>query len=322
MTEFKIFLPLLRRAYLLSVLFSLFTYLLSLVFAIAAVYSLDNIQLILQFDSIRSNNLPTWALDHCTLLLFSSIIIIAFISAFLISGLSKPNFYRSSFGFLKGELSISEINFLLLMPLICSASFFSFYVLHFLEESAGIPVGGVEFQNLFEEFLLSSYSVFAEELIFRMLPMLLPIAFFLLISTRKDGIGIRAVLLAFFKPRSFERSNSAKVVVPRRFVAMLVLSSSLIFAYAHIASGAWGMGKFLTAFIAGLILGFSAFNYGFEASILIHWFYNTYWPSLAFASEFIFRLGWIYSGAFYYTMISGAAMLIFLPLIFRSDIKR
>lgn len=318
MTSAKGIVPVLRRVYFLSAVFSLSTYLLSMGLAIVVVCLQDGFPVSLQSDSIESYTLLGWALDRGSLLPLFLIMILAFISAFMISGISPPNFYRSSVGFLKGESSASGLNFLLLMPLICSASFFSFYLMHFLEESAGIPVGGVAFQNLFEEIFLSSYSVFAEELVFRMLPVLIPVASYLLISTRLDAFGIRAVLLAFFKPRLFIASNGGQVDVPHRFVAALVVSSSLIFAYAHIASGAWGAGKFLTAFIAGLILGYSAFNYGFDSSVLIHWFYNAYWPFLALASEFLYPFGGIYVGIFYYTMISGALMLVFLPLLFRS----
>lgn len=287
--------------------------------AIVAVCSSNNFTFF-QLESLEPCRLPGLVIDRSLLLPIFLLMIFAFMLAFLISGIASPNFYRSSVDFLEGKSGASGMNFLLLMPLICSVSFFSFYLVHFLEESAGIPVGGVVFQNLFEEIFLSSYSVFAEELIFRMLPVLIPIAFYLLTYTRGGGIGIRAVLLAFFKPRFFMISNSGRVTVPRRFVATLVALSSLIFAYAHLESGSWGVGKFVTAFIAGLILGFSAFNFGFESSILIHWFYNTYWPSLALASEFILPLRGIYSGIFYFTMISGAFMLVlvFLPLMLRS----
>ncbi|MEN3006105.1 MAG: hypothetical protein ABC505_00855 [Candidatus Methanosuratincola petrocarbonis] len=319
MTKAKGFLPVIRGVYFLFAVFSLSTYLLSMVLAIAVACLPNKFPGSLQLGSFESYALPGWVLDQGLLPLLLLLMIIAFISAFIVSGISPPNLYKSSVAFLKGGTSASGMNFLLLMPLICSASFFSFYVMHSLEESAGIPIGGVVFQDLFEEVLLSSYSVFAEELVFRMLPVLIPVAFYLLVSYPEGATGIREVLLVFFKPRSFIVSKRGSVNVPRRFVAVLVVSSSLIFAYAHLASGAWGAGKFLTSFIAGLILGFSAFNYGFESSILIHWFYNTYWPSLAFASEFPFPLGVIYSGAFYYTMISGALMLVLLPLTFRSS---
>lgn len=321
MTILNGLLPVFRRVYFLLAVFSISTYLLSMALATVVVCSSNN-SAFFQSESFEPYGLPSWVLDHGFLLPFFLLMIFAFMLAFLISGIASPNFYRSSVDFLKGKSGASGMNFLLLMPLICSSSFFSFYVLHFLEESAGIPVGGVVFQNLFEEVFLSSYAVFAEELVFRMLPVLIPIAFYLLISTRGSGIGIMAVLLAFFKPRLFIISNSRRVTVPRRFVATLIALSSLIFAYAHLESGSWGVGKFLTAFIAGLILGFSAFNYGFESPILIHWFYNTYWPSLALTSEFILPLRGIYDWVFYYTMISGALMLVFLPLMLCSSSVR
>ncbi|XRH75808.1 MAG: hypothetical protein ACO0C9_01720 [Candidatus Methanosuratincola verstraetei] len=317
MANVKGILPVFRRFYFILAVFSLSTYLLSMALAIAFVCFPNAFPGSLNLDSIESYAIPGLVLDQGCMPLLFLLMILAFIFAFIVSGISPPNLYRSSVAFLKGEDSAYGMNFLLLMPLFCSASFFAFFVVHFLEESAGVPVGGVVFQDLFEELLLSSYSVFAEELVFRMLPVLVPVAFYLIVSTREEAMGIREALLALLKPKFFIISKRGRAGIPRRLVAALVVSSSLIFAYAHIASGAWGTGKFLTAFIAGLILGFTAFNYGFESSILIHWFYNAYWPSLALASEFPPPLGWLYSGIFYYTMISGALILAFLPSIFR-----
>ncbi|MBC7120308.1 MAG: hypothetical protein H5T33_01815 [Candidatus Methanosuratus sp.] len=104
-----------------------------------------------------------------------------------------------------------------------------------------MPVGVVTFDNLFEAIFLSSYSVLIEELGFRMLPVLLPTAVYLLLSTRGCEIGIKGTLLALFKPRFFiEEFGKDRLNVPRGFLATLVALSSLVFAYAHIASGAWG----------------------------------------------------------------------------------
>ncbi|MEN3035211.1 MAG: hypothetical protein ABC537_02800 [Candidatus Methanosuratincola sp.] len=317
MAKVKGTISLFRRFYFLLAVFSLSTYLLSMALAIAFVCFPNGFPGSLHPNSIESYAIPGLVLDKGCISLLFLLMILAFVFAFIVSGISPPNLYRSSLAFLKGEASAYGVNFLLLMPLVCSASFFAFFVIHFLEESAGIPVGGVVFQDLFEELLLSSYSVFAEELVFRMLPVLVPVAFYLIVSTPGEAMGIREALLALLKPRFFIVSSRGIADIPRRLVAALVVSSSLIFAYAHIASGAWGAGKFLTAFIAGLILGFTAFSYGFESSILIHWFYNTYWPSLALVSEFPSPLGWLYSGIFYYTIISGALILVFLPSILR-----
>jgi len=298
-------------------------YLLSMVFAIVVVGSPINRSLLIQSYPIQSYRLLLWDLDPVLLLpSLLLVMVLAFILAFSLSGISEPNFCRSSLDFLKGKADPTRMNFLLVMPFICSSTFFCFYVLHYLEESAGIPVGGVVFRNLFEEILLSSYAVFAEELAFRMLPVLFPVALLLLISTRGSGMRFRTVLLALFKPRLFiEVYDDGRVSVPPRgFVATLVVLSSMIFAYAHLASGSWGVGKVLTAFIAGLVLGFSAFYYGFESSILIHWFYNSYWPALALASEFLYPFGGVYAVAFYYTMISGAIMSILAPWVIHSGI--
>ena len=56
----------------------------------------------------------------------------------------------------------------------------------------------------------------------------------------------------------------------------LVFTSTVFGAY-HILSGAgWGPGKFLTAALAGFVLGIVYLTYGAYADILLHWFFNFY----------------------------------------------
>lgn len=200
------------------------------------------------------------------------------------------------------------MNFLLVMPFICSTTFLAFFVIHAAEEAVGVQVGGIEFTSIFEELLFSSYSVVVEELLFRLLMVLLPISIYLAISSDAKKVGAKELMLLLFKPAAFqERFASGLKARTEEIGRALILASSLLFAYAHIAGGMWGNGKLLTALVAGIVLGYSALRYGLEASILIHWFYNAYWPSLGIISSYLPSLSGFYAAMFWATVISGVA---------------
>ncbi|MDI9644213.1 MAG: CPBP family intramembrane metalloprotease [Candidatus Verstraetearchaeota archaeon] len=176
-------------------------------------------------------------------------------------------------------------------------------------------MGGVEFDNMFEGLFNSSFSAVVEEVIFRLFPVLLPVAVYLIMhsegTTRIGILGLRDIMLALFKPTIFKKRLGIRWNSDlRRLEASLVFVSSIIFALAHPASGLWGPGKFLTALIAGLVLGFSALRFGFESSILIHWFYNAYWPSLAIASLYSLILASFYQMVFHLTLLLGGIFLV------------
>ncbi len=65
-----------------------------------------------------------------------------------------------------------------------------------------------------------------------------------------------------------------------------LLCTSIVFGLVHyLFSGGWGVGKVTSASMAGLVLGLTYLVYGFQAPILLHWFFNYYFTAFEVATE-------------------------------------
>jgi membrane protease YdiL (CAAX protease family) len=92
-------------------------------------------------------------------------------------------------------------------------------------------------------------------------------------------------------PGYTSESLRARAMRPPVFVFLAL--SSLIFGYAHYASGAgWGPGKVSEAALAGLALGYLYVKYGFHASVLLHWSINYVGSVYAFLGQGAFGVPW------------------------------
>jgi len=80
---------------------------------------------------------------------------------------------------------------------------------------------------------------------------------------------------------------------------LLVLATSAFFGVAHVLSGAWEVGKAITATVAGVVLGACFIYYGLYASILLHWYFNYHlqvwvvWPELTGSIGVLLMVGLI-----------------------------
>jgi len=88
-------------------------------------------------------------------------------------------------------------------------------------------------------------------------------------------------------------SDSLKIRAIKPVVYVFLVLSSVIFGYAHYASGAgWGPGKISEAALAGLALGYLYIKYGFQASVLLHWANNYVGSVFAFLGQAVFGVPW------------------------------
>jgi hypothetical protein len=88
-------------------------------------------------------------------------------------------------------------------------------------------------------------------------------------------------------------SDSLKVRAMKPVVYVFLFLSSLIFGYAHYASGAgWGPGKVSEAALAGLVLGYLYIKYGFQTSVLLHWANNYVGGVFAFLGQAVYGVPW------------------------------
>ncbi len=92
-------------------------------------------------------------------------------------------------------------------------------------------------------------------------------------------------------PRS--QSDSLKVRAIRPVVLVFLVLSSVIFGYAHYASGSgWGVGKVSEAALAGLALGYLYVKYGFAANVLLHWSIDYVGSVFSFLAQGLWGVPW------------------------------
>ena len=145
-------------------------------------------------------------------------------------------------------------------------------VIDLIQHSFGINIEPPASQNRLIQFFQITTSPLSEEVGFRVLLIGLPL--FAMFSHR-------ASLKHFFKSlwhpsKNLEATNHKKVIV-------LILTVAIFFGAAHIISGTpWSTGKFTQATVAGIIIGWVYFRYGFAPAILIHWATNYFIFSYAY----------------------------------------
>ena len=145
-------------------------------------------------------------------------------------------------------------------------------IIDFVQHSFGINIELPSSQNKLIQFFQITTSPLSEEVGFRVLLIGLPLyAMF----------SHRASLKHFFKSlwhpsKNLEVTNNKKVIA-------LILTVGIFFGAAHIISGApWSAGKFTQASVAGIIIGWVYFRYGFAPAVLIHWATNYFIFSYAY----------------------------------------
>ena len=66
----------------------------------------------------------------------------------------------------------------------------------------------------------------------------------------------------------------------------MLIWTSIAFGLSHyLSGGGWEIGKITSASIVGLALGITYLVYGFQAPILLHWFFNYYFSAFDLASK-------------------------------------
>lgn len=133
----------------------------------------------------------------------------------------------------------------------------------------GLPVGQLPEIDPRENFFLITYSPLVEEFGFRV--SLVGIAGGIL-GWKVLG-GLKGFLKGIWHPASVIKSKGMGFKV-NAFLLPIILNS-LLFGLAHIFySSDWGIGKVISAGIAGFIIGIVYVTNGVPAAILLHWAFN------------------------------------------------
>ncbi|MCC6013516.1 MAG: CPBP family intramembrane metalloprotease [Candidatus Verstraetearchaeota archaeon] len=224
------------------------------------------------------------------------IIYVIFIICFLISYFSYEKYPIIK---LIKEGILSERNFLINMPLFSSFTFIIILLIHKFEETIGVGIGGPVYTDPLISLLSLSYAVISEEIGFRLIPILIPIGIYLLLKRYTNNF-----IIAIFKPGFYNVKDKWLNIIK----IFLIILSSFIFSYAHLISNIWEIGKFPSTFFAGIIIGYCAVKYGFDAAILMHWYFNYYW--------FVIENSIFYEFSFILTIYTALFSIIYFPIKF------
>jgi len=199
-------------------------------------------------------------------------------------------------------------NWLFAMPIIASALWFVVSSIIDLQNLLNVPTGNlpapVTDAETFELYLGLTRAPAIEELAFRVIPIGIIVLAQLLLTQESSGGSVqpekprmKLALFSFLFPDKAKRLAGVDNVEAKGIVKgiskdewLILLFTSVVFAVAHIISGAgWQTGKVTSTFVQGLVFGVVFLAYGFHASILLHWFFNYYFYTIELGSYY---LGW------------------------------
>ena len=201
---------------------------------------------------------------------------------------------RSFHSVLKKVLSGSRDvfgNFLFLMPLLSSMALTAALAIIFSQSAVGIETGEPQLpSNVHEAFLNLAYAPLVEEFGFRIVPIGLIVVIFIFVAGRNlkafssGGSRFKLFLLAFIYPEGAKGRAGLPTVGERGLLKgvsslewIMIVVSAGVFGFAHVLSPVgWEIGKVASAFVQGLFFAVTYVAYGFEAPILLHWYFNYY----------------------------------------------
>ena len=204
-----------------------------------------------------------------------------------------------------------------------------------LQSNAGISTGTLSGDpfSLLVDFTLAPL---LEETTFRLIMLGVPVVVLSLILLR-DFSPVKAARVLWrpssfwdvdeteesYSPRTFNDTgpsifpehseDSLKVRAMKPVVYVFLVLSSVIFGYAHFASGAgWGPGKISEAALAGLALGYLYVKYGFHTNVLLHWSINYVGTIFSFLGQGLYGVPWTSNTGSYLDVVPTVEMVFLL----------
>lgn len=197
--------------------------------------------------------------------------------------------WRQSFhGVLKKALSGARDvfgNFLFSMPLLSSMAWTAAVAIIYSQSAFGVGTG----EPPSPSFLQLAVSPLAEEFGFRIVPVGVVVVIFVfaagrsLKSSSAGGGRLKLFFLSFIYPEGAKKMASLPTVGERGLLRglsslewFIAVVSACVFGLAHVLSPGWEIGKFTSASVQGFFFAVTYIAYGFEAPVLLHWFFNYY----------------------------------------------
>ncbi len=185
-----------------------------------------------------------------------------------------------------GLLSNSMFATFLLFPVVLWGS----VLLEEAQSAGGVSTGILPATDPLLLFVELSLAPLREEIGFRVIPIGI-VALLVLFSRRriKDGV------MALWHPMRYLKKNDTPAEYKRHQLLMYILIaiSAALFGLAHVLLGAgWGIGKISEAAGAGVALGVLYYQYGFAATVLLHWAIDYMNTTFAFNNTLYQVVGW------------------------------
>jgi hypothetical protein len=280
---------------LVSVLFTIFLYLFAIVLGPALFYFTPEG---LTTGTIHLSTLPIWFFNisaDVPVGLNLNVVFFGVWSIFSLSFIAAWKFRENFHTVIKESLFQPTKKLfnscLFAMPIINSMALIGVVVIQGFQEAGGIPTGTspVSTSDPFLAFVDLSYSAVVEEVGFRLIPIGAFLVFYLFIVKRAAiTFSVKQKLKLLFASILFP--DKAKRMVGEKTVNQygiingislgewgVVIFTSIIFGLAHFDPGnSWEIGKITSATFAGFVIALSYLLYGAQASIILHWFFNTY----------------------------------------------
>jgi len=220
-----------------------------------------------------------------------SVIWIIYVICFLAAWKWRQSFHDVLKRSVSGRVQDAFDNFLFAMPLLSSMCLTAALAIILSQSAVGVETGEPQLPpNAHEAFLNLAYAPLIEELAFRLVPIGLLIVFYVFLAGRNVGTlsavrgRLRLVVFAFIYPEGAKRMAGLRNVGEHgvwRGISPLewamIVAASAIFGLAHVLSPVgWEVGKITSTFVQGVFFAVTYIAYGFEAPILLHWYFNYY----------------------------------------------
>jgi membrane protease YdiL (CAAX protease family) len=149
------------------------------------------------------------------------------------------------------------------------------YVIDIFQNQIGIPTGSLPETNPAKLLAYASHAPISEEIGFRL--SIIGLFSLIIVQGWRFKIPIIEYLIAPIPTlRNSTNITDKKNELTKLFLP-LIISSGLLFGFAHITPGStWEIGKLSEATVAGIMFGIAYSYYGIGATILAHWGFNYY----------------------------------------------
>ena len=326
---------------IIAVFFTIFSYLFAIVLGPALFYFTPQGA---TTGTIHLSSLPIWLFTisadipiglnlNVVFFIIWSIFIFSFIAAYRL----RENFHKIIKENILQPTKKLFNNCLFAMPIITSMTLIAVIIIQSFQEAGGIPTGTspTSASDPLLALVDLSYSAVIEEIGFRVIPIGVFLVFYFFIYKRLGTTfsfknKLKLFFSSIFFPDQAKKMAGAKTVNEYGILKGISLNEwgliifiSIIFGLAHFDPGnSWEIGKITTATFTGFVISLSYFLYGVQASLIIHWFFNTYTKTYLVFSDLYPAMTPLSNAVWIFTLILGILGWLTAGILFYNKLVR